>query len=296
MNRLCTFLLLLVSCPCFAQNSITINAPAVDADTANQHLRIAPQPVAPPLARVVGTAVAVVLQIEISPEGRVVQVKTISGTPILQQPAIDAVKKWFYTPFERDGKPAAVSTMVTFPFVQRRGDPNDALIAQTFAPLDKKCVDAINKQAPPAEQADACRKAAEVAQDFSSRGHFVERRQAYIYYVTTLLRNQQTKEALPWAEKAVAEVLEDRDDSAGASAAYSVRAQVRALSGDLAGSDQDLTAAEDFERQALAISDSKSHASYVGGLKVLLNFHAQVLKAMKRPADAQSKLDEAAKL
>jgi len=65
-----------------------------------------------------------------------------------------------------------------------------------------------------------------------------------------------------------------------------VRAQVEALNGDLAGSDKDLTIAEDFERHALDAPAAKAlHATYVDTLKILLNFHAQVLKAMKRSAD-----------
>jgi hypothetical protein len=72
----------------------------------------------------------------------------------------------------------------------------------------------------------------------------------------------------------------------GAEAAYSVRGQLRAYSGDLKGGDEDMSVAENFGRKG----------SSPGVLKRDLQFHADLLNRLNRPEEAQAKLDEAAKL
>jgi TonB family protein len=58
----------------------------------------------------------VVLQLEISTNGTVTAIKTVSGHPMLIPAAINAVQKWIYRPFVLNGKPVAVKTSVTVPF------------------------------------------------------------------------------------------------------------------------------------------------------------------------------------
>ena len=107
------------------------------------------------------------------------------------------------------------------------------------------------------------------------------------------------KGALIYAEKAVAEVKLGHDDDSGDNAAYSVRGQIQGLLGNLTEADQDLTFAEDHERKAVAWAQKESPAMVPGYRHALQNdlrFHAEALKRMNRPEDAQAKLDEAARL
>jgi TonB family protein len=58
----------------------------------------------------------VVLQGVISKEGRIKDLIAVSGPPILQQAAIDAVKQWEYEPWMLDGAPIEVETTIKLPF------------------------------------------------------------------------------------------------------------------------------------------------------------------------------------
>ena len=58
----------------------------------------------------------VLLDVDISKEGIVENVKATSGHPLLIPAALDAVKQWRYQPFMLDGKAAAFDTQVEVHF------------------------------------------------------------------------------------------------------------------------------------------------------------------------------------
>jgi periplasmic protein TonB len=64
-------------------------------------------------ARVQGT---VVLQATIGTAGEIENLRVISGPPLLQQAAMDAVRTWRYKPFYLNGEPVAVETTVNVIF------------------------------------------------------------------------------------------------------------------------------------------------------------------------------------
>lgn len=64
-------------------------------------------------ARVQGV---VILECTISPEGKVVTVKTLRGVPLLDEAAIEAVRQWEYTPTLLNGVPVPVIMTVTVKF------------------------------------------------------------------------------------------------------------------------------------------------------------------------------------
>lgn len=64
-------------------------------------------------ARIQGT---VVLEATISKEGAVTNLRVISGPPMLQQAALDAVKTWKYRPYLLNGQPVAVETQINVVF------------------------------------------------------------------------------------------------------------------------------------------------------------------------------------
>jgi TonB family protein len=73
-------------------------------------------PVYPAAARAAGKQGAVVLKAEIGKDGQVKSLENVSGDPILVPAAIDAVKKWQYRPYYRDGDPQEVETLIVLEF------------------------------------------------------------------------------------------------------------------------------------------------------------------------------------
>jgi len=73
-------------------------------------------PVYPPLARSQGIAGDVVLDALIGANGQVTTMKILSGNPLLQQAAKDALRRWRYQPAMLDGQPAPSHLTVTIQF------------------------------------------------------------------------------------------------------------------------------------------------------------------------------------
>jgi len=73
-------------------------------------------PVYPALAKQAGIQGAVVLEVEITKEGSVDNVRVLSGHPLLTQPALDSVKQWRYKPTLLNNEPVPVVTTVTVNF------------------------------------------------------------------------------------------------------------------------------------------------------------------------------------
>jgi protein TonB len=57
-----------------------------------------------------------VLQVELSLEGRVQNVSVMSGHPLLNKAAIEAVRQWTYKPFVLNGETIPVTTTATVNF------------------------------------------------------------------------------------------------------------------------------------------------------------------------------------
>jgi len=77
-------------------------------------------PVYPEIARSARVQGDVVLDCTISNEGRVVDVKVLSGHPLLQGAAVDAVRQWVYRPTLLNGVPVPVVMTVTVHFTLDR--------------------------------------------------------------------------------------------------------------------------------------------------------------------------------
>jgi TonB family protein len=81
-----------------------------------KHLLNHPRPVYPPIARAAHIQGDVAVAVLIDKDGKVSEEKFLSGQPMLQQAALDAVKQWTFTPFEKDGNSQQVMTVLTVPF------------------------------------------------------------------------------------------------------------------------------------------------------------------------------------
>jgi protein TonB len=58
----------------------------------------------------------VVLHALISKTGDIEDLKVVSGPQLLQQAAMDAVQRWKYMPYKREGVPVAVETTINVNF------------------------------------------------------------------------------------------------------------------------------------------------------------------------------------
>jgi protein TonB len=70
----------------------------------------------PPLAKNAHIEGAVVLQAVISKDGKVKDVRVVSGHPMLAQAAEKAVKQWQYKPYVLNGQPVEIDTNITVNF------------------------------------------------------------------------------------------------------------------------------------------------------------------------------------
>jgi len=82
---------------------------------ANLVRRVAP--VYPPLARAAHVQGVVLLQTSIDKTGQVADVSVLSGHPLLNDAAVEAVQQWTYQPVLLNGQPVDVVTTVTVNFV-----------------------------------------------------------------------------------------------------------------------------------------------------------------------------------
>jgi len=74
-------------------------------------------PLYPPIARAARIQGDVTLQLLIDKHGKVAEIGVVSGHPMLQQAALDAVRQWVYKPYKINGKAASMYTAVKVTFV-----------------------------------------------------------------------------------------------------------------------------------------------------------------------------------
>src|SRR5215469_15946901 len=74
------------------------------------------EPTYPPRARMARVDGAVKLRATVGTDGKVRDVRTISGNPLLVEAAVDAVSQWRYKPYELNHKPVEVQTDVVIIF------------------------------------------------------------------------------------------------------------------------------------------------------------------------------------
>jgi TonB family protein len=108
--------------------------------------RVNPAPPSDPGMHLTGT---VVLKAVVNKSGDIEKLELISGHPMLVPAAIDAVKQWKYTPYEIDGNPVTVETLITVEFSQAGKNPNDGSTEQVLSPSTVEPDSATNSPAKP---------------------------------------------------------------------------------------------------------------------------------------------------
>jgi TonB family protein len=75
------------------------------------------QPVYPAEARRMHVQGSVVIDATVTAQGQIDGLKLVSGDPLLAQAAMDAVRRWRYTPYSLNGQPIAKETRITISFI-----------------------------------------------------------------------------------------------------------------------------------------------------------------------------------
>jgi TonB family protein len=311
-HRRTAFLLALVllTLRCGAQDTPTIDESVARAIAIKQV-----DPVYPVVAKASHVAGDVVLQVKVSARGTVETVTAISGSSLLRPAAIAAVKQWVFKPTKVGGLSSSVLTQLTISFppggakaaaktaevppapVAAPVETPEQKIAKQYFALEDKCHLLVATRADTADQAAACKDAANKAEEFGSATRFIERRSAYVFAATALLRHKDFDESVLYANKAVAVVKQGHDDGSGSSAAYAIRGQAEAFDDKLPQANDDLAEAEKFQRAAMDTDAGRAlHDSYAKSLKALLTFRAQVLDALGKTDEAKKLTEEADKL
>lgn len=76
-----------------------------------------PDPIYPYLAREAGIQGDVMLHAIISTDGRILELRVVTGSPLLVRAAVEAVQQWRYQPTLLNGEPVEVETTITVSFV-----------------------------------------------------------------------------------------------------------------------------------------------------------------------------------
>ncbi len=285
----------------FAMLSVAQDVVQMDEQALRQHVASQVPAVYPPIAKAARIEGTVVLEIRVAVSGKIESMKAVSGPPMLLQAAMDSLRQWSYRPFEKGGIPVAVTGRVSIVFSLGKDAPtaDEEKLAERYFPLSDECRKDVSAHSDFAKAAAVCNQAAELAEQFPADQRFIEKRSAFVWAAWALVYNGDFDGAHAWAEKAVEVAKLGHDDNSGNNAVYGVRAITEAKQGDLAAADRDFSVAEDFGRKAIqwAIDEKFEHLdSYKRSMIQDLQFHAEVLKMLNRPDDAQKKLDEAAKL
>ena len=74
------------------------------------------KPVYPPEAQAARIMGVIILEVTIAPDGSVADAKVLRSIPMLDQPALDAVRQWKFTPTLMNGQPVPIIMTVTVNF------------------------------------------------------------------------------------------------------------------------------------------------------------------------------------
>lgn len=88
----------------------------VTPEVAEAHLIHRVEPACPALGKLARIQGHVVLRVVIGTQGKVEEIRALSGSPMLFSSAIDAVRQWAYKPFFLQSSPVMAQTIVTIDY------------------------------------------------------------------------------------------------------------------------------------------------------------------------------------
>jgi tetratricopeptide (TPR) repeat protein len=176
----------------------------VEPEVANQNLTRKIEPAVPPLAKLAQVGGTVVADIFIDQSGKVSGVTLISGHPMLAPAFIEALKKWEYKPFLKDGQPVAVVTRADWTVGTPTYSPAQQKALKDYYPTFQSCYRFIKQwDTSRADTAETtCREAVALA-DQLPNNRVLERSDARTFLAHSLYRQRKLDGAIPLYEKAL---------------------------------------------------------------------------------------------
>lgn len=265
--------------------------PEVSESQAREHLTGQPDPVYPPIARAAQVQGDVVIAVVIDAKGAVSSEKAVSGPAMLQQAALDAVKKWQFSPFVANSAAESVATKLTISFHIQQNGPGPTAeqqkAAQAWFPLSDKCRSALRAQDTQGAL-DYCKQALDMsfkAGDLTSSDQ-LGRLDSHESYGHALLSAGKPGEALEQENLAIEEArkcLTDKDQEYGWP--FFWRGIVEAHLGQDDAALADFAIAESTQKKAIRnLPDMK--LEYTRELVIILQQHAALLDLMGRSEEA----------
>jgi TonB family protein len=274
---------------------------SIDEAEARTHLMAHSEPVYPPIAKAARVQGKVEIAVTIGANGQITSENVVSGPAMLQQAALDAVRKWTFTPFLLNGVAVPVNAKLAIPFqIDKPGEgptreQQDA--AQAWFPVSDKCLSALlaNKKD---EAFTHCKQALDLAlkagdTNSSDQIGIVLSHQ---YYGHALLLAGNLKDALAEENDAVEEAKKCfKTTDQEYAMPFFWRAMVEANLGQVEAVFSDLQIAEEAHRRAIAhLPDMKQR--YSETLARILRQHAVFLDQQGRPEEAAKLRAEAGSL
>jgi TonB family protein len=109
-----------------SQPDLTVNGPSASEPTKESgpisvgsllpYVTKQQAPIYPPAAKSMRTTGVVTVAVTIDEQGNVAEVDNVTGPGMLQSAAKDAIRKWHFKPFVRDGQPVKATGFVSFNF------------------------------------------------------------------------------------------------------------------------------------------------------------------------------------
>ena len=274
---------------------------SLDEASARKNLLLSPNAVYPPIARAARVQGDVVIAIVINAKGEVASEKVLSGPPMLQQAALDAVRKWTFKPFAENGSAVAVSTTVRIPFHldnPREGPtPQQEKAAQEYFPISEKCRAAVKAQNAE-DSVRFCKAALDKSMEagVTTPSDQLVRVESHQYYGHALLMAGRLEDALAEENSAVDAAKKGLTDvNQEYAMPFFWRAMVEIRLGQADAALADFTISEDTHRKAMAdLPDMKD--KYGQYLASILRQHAALLEQLGRTEEARKLRAEAASL
>src|SRR5579872_3064724 len=173
----------------------------IGPEVANHNLTKKVDPPVPPLAKAAGIGGTVVVDIVIGATGKVTSVTLISGHPMLAPAFIEAVKKWEYSPFLKDGQAASVITRAEWKVEGPNYSQAQEKSIQQYYPAFRNCYELL-RQGNDSQAEPKCREALALS-DQLPENRVLERSSAREFVGHVLYRQHKFAESVPFYEKAV---------------------------------------------------------------------------------------------
>ena len=270
----------------------------IDEQAARKNMLAHPDPVYPPIAKAARVQGPVEIAVVIDHTGKVSSERVLSGPAMLQQAALDAVRKWTFKPFRLNGAPTTVSAVFEFPFqIDKPGEgptKEQTEAAQAWFPVSNKCRNALQ-----ANNADDSLSFCKQALDFASKAGDKNSSDqlglmlSHQYYGHALILSGRPDEALAEENRAIDEskkCLTDTDEEYAMPFFWRAMAEPRLGQADATLAD--LKTAEETQRRAI-VHLPEMKKTYSQDLASILKTHARLLDQVGRPEEAAKLRDEA---